>query len=223
VWWDIGFGLVIWFIGLLKLIATSNYSTITNSHILQFTTAHINSFQYAVSSPVVTCNTPNAVNPPASVFHAGSCIYYNSAKQAVPVYSLITRAMYSSQPYGSQIACTNHCLRINLVLLCNILKQQGFFWLHQGWFYQPLAILDCPLTNSAVSRAVKLYDWSLWYKPCDREMFIAPSSSTGRHGVVRRVQLLLVSAAAWHPLSHCLTMDMFTELLPSKWPSLLAS
>jgi hypothetical protein len=43
--------LVIGFIGLLQIVTTSNSST--NSHTLQFTTAHTVSSQYAVSSLVV--------------------------------------------------------------------------------------------------------------------------------------------------------------------------
>jgi hypothetical protein len=46
-------GLVIGFIDHLQIITTSNYSAIANSHTLQFTTAHIKAFQFAVSSPVV--------------------------------------------------------------------------------------------------------------------------------------------------------------------------
>jgi hypothetical protein len=47
-----GFGLVIGFTDHLQIVTTSNYSTITNSHTLQFTTAHTKSSQSAVSSPV---------------------------------------------------------------------------------------------------------------------------------------------------------------------------
>jgi hypothetical protein len=38
-----GFGLVIGFTGLLKLITIINYTTITDSHTLHYTTAHTNS------------------------------------------------------------------------------------------------------------------------------------------------------------------------------------
>jgi hypothetical protein len=48
-----GFGLVIGFIEHLQIVITSNYSAIANSHILQFTIAHTESSQSAVSSPVV--------------------------------------------------------------------------------------------------------------------------------------------------------------------------
>jgi hypothetical protein len=41
------------FIGYLQIIATSNYSVITNSHTLQFTTARTKFSQPAVSSPLV--------------------------------------------------------------------------------------------------------------------------------------------------------------------------
>jgi hypothetical protein len=37
----------------LRIVTTSNYSAIVNSHILQFTTARIKFSQSAVSSPVV--------------------------------------------------------------------------------------------------------------------------------------------------------------------------
>jgi hypothetical protein len=46
------FGLVIGFIEHLQIITTSNYSTVTNSHTLQFTAAHTKSSQSAVSSQV---------------------------------------------------------------------------------------------------------------------------------------------------------------------------
>jgi hypothetical protein len=42
-----------WIYGLLQIVTTSNYNTITNSHTQQFTTARTKSSQYAVSSPVV--------------------------------------------------------------------------------------------------------------------------------------------------------------------------
>jgi hypothetical protein len=48
-----GFVLVIRFIGLLQIEITSNYSSIANSHTLQFTTGGTKSPQYVVSSPVV--------------------------------------------------------------------------------------------------------------------------------------------------------------------------
>jgi hypothetical protein len=47
------FRLVIGFIEHLQIVTTSNYSTNTNSHTLQFTTAHMKSSQSAVSSLVV--------------------------------------------------------------------------------------------------------------------------------------------------------------------------
>jgi hypothetical protein len=49
-----GFGLVIGFTAHLQFGITSNYSAITNSHTLQFTTAHTKSSQSAMSLPVVT-------------------------------------------------------------------------------------------------------------------------------------------------------------------------
>jgi hypothetical protein len=50
-----GFGLGIGFLDHLntRLMATLNYSAIADLHTLQITTANANSFQYAVSSPVV--------------------------------------------------------------------------------------------------------------------------------------------------------------------------
>jgi hypothetical protein len=48
-----GSELVIRFIESLQNVTTSNYSAVTNSHTLQFTTACTKSFQSAVSSPVV--------------------------------------------------------------------------------------------------------------------------------------------------------------------------
>jgi hypothetical protein len=48
-----GFGFLIGFIKHLQFITTSNYSTVTNSHNLKFTTAHTKSSQSAVSSPAV--------------------------------------------------------------------------------------------------------------------------------------------------------------------------
>jgi hypothetical protein len=53
VWLQTGFGLVIGFIGHLLIVTVSNYSALTNSNILQFTTARAKSSQSAVSSPVV--------------------------------------------------------------------------------------------------------------------------------------------------------------------------
>jgi hypothetical protein len=47
-----GFGSVIGFIEFLQN-KTSNYSTIANSHTLQFITARTKSSQFAVSSPIV--------------------------------------------------------------------------------------------------------------------------------------------------------------------------
>jgi hypothetical protein len=47
------FGLVIGFMEHLQIITISNYCAITNSHLLQFTTAHTESSHSAVSSPVV--------------------------------------------------------------------------------------------------------------------------------------------------------------------------
>jgi hypothetical protein len=46
-----GVGLIIKFIDHLQIVTTSNYSAIANSRILQFTTAHNNSSEAAVSSP----------------------------------------------------------------------------------------------------------------------------------------------------------------------------
>jgi hypothetical protein len=48
-----GFGLVIGFNGLLRLVTTVNYSTNANSHCLRFTVALTKASQSAVSSPVV--------------------------------------------------------------------------------------------------------------------------------------------------------------------------
>jgi hypothetical protein len=45
-----GFGLVIGFIAHLKLVTTINYSTIADSHTLQFTTARTKSSQSAIAS-----------------------------------------------------------------------------------------------------------------------------------------------------------------------------
>jgi hypothetical protein len=53
VWLQTGLGLVIGFIEHLQIVTTHNYSAITNSHNLQFTTARTKSSQYAVASPVV--------------------------------------------------------------------------------------------------------------------------------------------------------------------------
>jgi hypothetical protein len=47
-----GFGLVSVFIESLEFITISNYSDITNLHTLQFTKAHIKSYQSAVSVPL---------------------------------------------------------------------------------------------------------------------------------------------------------------------------
>jgi hypothetical protein len=47
------FSLVTGFIEHLQIVTTSNYSAITSSHTLQFTTACSKSSQPAVSSPVV--------------------------------------------------------------------------------------------------------------------------------------------------------------------------
>jgi hypothetical protein len=47
------FGLIIGFIDHLQVVTTTNNSTITNSHTLQFTTARIKSSQTVVSPPVV--------------------------------------------------------------------------------------------------------------------------------------------------------------------------
>jgi hypothetical protein len=48
-----GFGLKIGFIDHLQVVTTNNYNTGANFHNLQITTAHANSFQSAVSLPVV--------------------------------------------------------------------------------------------------------------------------------------------------------------------------
>jgi hypothetical protein len=49
--WDYkGFGLIIGFIGLLKLITTKNYGAIANSRTLQFTIACFNSSQFIFTS-----------------------------------------------------------------------------------------------------------------------------------------------------------------------------
>jgi hypothetical protein len=48
-----GFGLVIGFIEHLQIVTTSNYSAITNSHTLQFTTEHTKSSQFV--SLAVSC------------------------------------------------------------------------------------------------------------------------------------------------------------------------
>jgi hypothetical protein len=48
-----GFGSVIGFIEHLRIVTTSNYSLIANSHTLQFTTARTKSSQSTVSLPVV--------------------------------------------------------------------------------------------------------------------------------------------------------------------------
>jgi hypothetical protein len=45
--------IVIGFIEHLQIVTTSNYSAVTNSHTLQFTTVHTESSQPAISSPVV--------------------------------------------------------------------------------------------------------------------------------------------------------------------------
>jgi hypothetical protein len=47
------FRLVTGFIEHLQIIITNNYSTITNSHTQQYTTACIKSSQSVVSSPVI--------------------------------------------------------------------------------------------------------------------------------------------------------------------------
>jgi hypothetical protein len=48
-----GFGLVIGFTGLLKLVIIINYSAIADSHTLQFTVVRTQSSQSALSSPVI--------------------------------------------------------------------------------------------------------------------------------------------------------------------------
>jgi hypothetical protein len=48
-----GFGFGISFIDRLRIVTTSNYSAITDSHTQRFTTARSKSPQPAVSSPVV--------------------------------------------------------------------------------------------------------------------------------------------------------------------------
>jgi hypothetical protein len=53
-----------WFIDHLQIITTSNCSTVTNSHTLQFTTAHTKFFPSAVSSPVVIWLQHPAVDVP---------------------------------------------------------------------------------------------------------------------------------------------------------------
>jgi hypothetical protein len=66
-----GFGLVNAYIDHLQIVTTSNYSAITNSQTLQFTTAHTKSTQFDVSSPVA------AVASLASVFKSlltGDCL-----------------------------------------------------------------------------------------------------------------------------------------------------
>jgi hypothetical protein len=52
-WLQMGFGLVTGFTQYLQIISTSNYSVITNSHTLQFTTTCTNSSQSAAFSLVV--------------------------------------------------------------------------------------------------------------------------------------------------------------------------
>jgi hypothetical protein len=67
-WLDSGFGLVIGFIGLLKLVTTITYSAIANSHNLQSSTARIKS---------LVLTDPNAVDSSVSMFislQAGDCI-----------------------------------------------------------------------------------------------------------------------------------------------------
>jgi hypothetical protein len=48
-----GFGLVIGFIEHLEIVTTSNYSAVTKSYTLQFTTTRSKSSQSAVSSEVI--------------------------------------------------------------------------------------------------------------------------------------------------------------------------
>jgi hypothetical protein len=48
-----GFGVVIGYIEHLQIVATSNYSTVANSHTLQFITSHTKPSQFALSSLAV--------------------------------------------------------------------------------------------------------------------------------------------------------------------------
>jgi hypothetical protein len=52
-WLYTGFGLLVGFVDHLQIVTTINYSAISNSHILQFTTARTESSHSALSSPVV--------------------------------------------------------------------------------------------------------------------------------------------------------------------------
>jgi hypothetical protein len=63
------FWVVIRFIGLLKLVTIINYSASTNSHTLQFTTAHTKSSHSAVFTGCHLMTASNAVDSSASVFH----------------------------------------------------------------------------------------------------------------------------------------------------------
>jgi hypothetical protein len=52
-WLQMEFSWQIRFIDHLQILTTSNYNTTTDYHTLQITTAHVKSFQYAASSPIV--------------------------------------------------------------------------------------------------------------------------------------------------------------------------
>jgi hypothetical protein len=102
------FGLVIGFIEHLQIVTTSNYSTISNSHTLQFTTVGTKSSQSAASSPVVaqyrlpTADVPLALGSrtilmpqlPASNSNSSQGLNHNSplthslTNQLAPLHSL---------------------------------------------------------------------------------------------------------------------------------------
>jgi hypothetical protein len=72
-----GFGLLIGFIEHLQIVTTSNYSDITNSHTLQFTTAHTKSSVCCIFTGCRLVTVSNAVDlssPVLTSLLAGDCL-----------------------------------------------------------------------------------------------------------------------------------------------------
>jgi hypothetical protein len=75
-WLQTGFGLVIRYIDHLQIVTTSNYSTITNSHTLEFATACTKPSQSAVSTLVVAWTSNGGCSPYSGVPRQSPCLSY---------------------------------------------------------------------------------------------------------------------------------------------------